>query len=137
MLAKELLHLMNINGYVIRTNIFNKHLEKTDNSKGNLFIKCLPEDLNSKELCDIFKTYGNIRSIKLKQGQNGECLGSGYIQFSNEKESELAMEKLNNTIIKGKHILIEKFHEKKERKIKEEERTTIIFIQQMPISVKF
>lgn len=127
--------MLNIDGYVIRTNIFNKHLEKTDNNTGNLFLKNLPEDLNSKELCDIFQEYGNITSLKLKQGQKGECLGQGYIQFSNEKESELAMEKLNNTQIKGKKILIENFHEKKQRKMDSEDKTTIIFIQQMPISV--
>jgi polyadenylate-binding protein len=100
-----------------------------------LFVKNLPEDFNSKELCDIFQPYGNITSIKLKQGLKGECLGQGYIQFSNEQESELAIEKLNNMIIKGRQIVIEKFNEKSKRKSNEEDRTTIIYVQQMPISV--
>ena len=65
----------------------------------------------------------------------GECLGQGYIQFSNEQESELAIEKLNNMIIKGRQIVIEKFNEKSKRKSNEEDRTTIIYVQQMPISV--
>ena len=121
----------------MRTNIFNKHLEKADISTGNLFIKNLPEDFTSKELCDIFAAYGQITSIKLKQGQKGECLGQGYIQFSSETESELAMEKLNNTSVKGKQIVIEKFEEKTKRKNEEaNSRTTIIFVQQMPVSVK-
>jgi polyadenylate-binding protein len=133
--AKEILHLSNINGYVIRTNIFNKHLEKNDNLIGNLFIKNLPENLTSKELCDIFQEFGDISSIKLRQGVKGECQGQGYVQFSNELDAEKAMEKLNGSDIKGKQIVIEKFHEKKKRKMEGEDRSTIIFFQQLPISV--
>jgi len=79
-----------------------------------------------------FQLYQRNTSLKIKQNQQGENLGYGYIQFSSEEEAMNAMEKLNNYNIKGKQIWISKFAGRKNRSLADTANNRPIFIQQMP-----
>jgi polyadenylate-binding protein len=103
------------------------------NEEANLFIKNLPQNTNTKEIFDLFSTYGNVVSIKLKQNEKGECIGYGYVNFDKSESAKAALENLNNYQFKGKELYVSLFSSKGQRN--EEERYPLVLIKQIPPSV--
>ncbi len=99
----------------------------------NLFLKYLPHESTSQEICDLFSNSGEVVSFKLKQNRDGNCLGYGYVQYSEPSEAENAIQHLHNYEYKGKMISVENFSKVDERA--EEEKFPIVFIKQLPLSV--
>ena len=76
--ALKVLNMKSFKDQIIKAEPF-KSNDQTDKTKtsSNLFVKNLSTDITNKELYDLFSEYGNIISINLKKGKNGENLGYG------------------------------------------------------------
>lgn len=81
---------------------------------GNLFVKNLPKNVDSKGFYDVFSVYGNISSCKLAI-KNGQAKGFGYIQYFDAVSAENAQFYLDGIIWNGQKISIEQFLPKSER----------------------
>ena len=68
---------------------FKPYFDKSQIEKAaNVFISSLPSNLQEEELEDLLKDYGNIISVEIKRGENGESLGYGYVQFEKKEEAQ-------------------------------------------------
>ena len=130
------IHLSTINNHVIRAGAFKSNFtaeqQQTDNSS-NLFVKNLPKDTTPKDLYNIFVKFGNIISIKLKEKDNNECLGYGYVNFEKVEDAQKAIESLNNSQYKGKTILVSIFYSKNKRN--DEDKFRLITLRNLPANV--
>ena len=133
--ACQLLHLNSIRNYVIRVQPFTlkENAYKKINPQCNLFLKNLPHNSTSQEICELFNKYGRVVSFKLKQNRDGQCLGYGYVQFEDPREAENAIRNLDNFEYKGNKISVDNFSKVDERE--EEEKFPIVFIKQLPLIV--
>lgn len=62
---------------------------------GNIFVKNLKTDVDSKNLYEIFKAFGNILSCKVMSSAEGQSRGYGFVHFKNEEDAKTAIEKMN------------------------------------------
>jgi polyadenylate-binding protein len=133
--ARNAIHLKTLRNYVIRAEPFKqKETEEERHEEANLFVKNLPVNTTPKEVYDLFSKYGNIISIKLKQNNNGECLGYGYVNYDNLESAQKALENLNNIDFKGKSLLVSNFSKRSQRD--EEDKFPLVMIKQIPPSVR-
>ena len=99
----------------------------------NLFIKNLPKSATPKDLYELFFKFGNIVSIKLKQKDNNECLGYGYVNFEKNEDAQNAIEHLNNTDYQGKTIYVSIFSSKVKRS--EDDKFPLVTLKNLPTNV--
>jgi len=92
-----------------------KKIHKTGD--GNIFLKDLPFDINSKTLEKMYSEFGKILSCKVCTDEGGFSLGYGFINFENEKDSKEAILKTNGKMYGGKKIFVGPFLSKKKRKV--------------------
>ncbi|EPY25899.1 polyadenylate-binding protein, partial [Strigomonas culicis] len=64
---------------------------------GNIFVKNLKQDVDSKGLHDIFKKFGSILSCKIMEDEQGASRGYGFVHFKEENAATTAIEKMNNS----------------------------------------
>jgi len=130
------IHLSTIKNHVIRAEPFrarsNADQQKKDNSS-NLFVKNLPEVTTPKDLYDLFVQYGNIISINLKQKENNQCLGYGYVNFEKVEDAQKAIESLNNSEYKEKIIHVSTFYAKNKRN--DEDKINLVTLKNLPTNV--
>lgn len=69
----------------------------------------------------------------MKQKENNECLGYGYVNFEKYEEAQKAIEELNNSDYKGKTILVSTFYAKNKRN--EEDKFHLVTIKNLPSNV--
>lgn len=114
--ARKVLHMKSLKDHVIRAEPFKKGDNKNaENSSLNLFVKNLALDTKPKELYELFKPFGEIISIKLKQNEKEECLGYGYVEYNNSKSANDAIETLNGFEFKGKPLSVSFFTPRSQR----------------------
>jgi len=121
---------------LIRTEPF-KSKDKTDAPKDNstnVFVKNLPTNTTSKELYDLFLSFGNINSIKLKQNENNECLGYGYVDFEKVEDAQNSIESLNDTLFKDKRIIVTNFLSKKKKN--DDDKFPLVTVKNLPENVR-
>jgi polyadenylate-binding protein len=82
---------------------------------GNLFIKNLDPPVGHKELYDHFSEYGSILSCKVAMNEQGESKGYGFVHYEDPKCAQLAIEKVNGTIIGTKEVFVGPFVPRKLR----------------------
>lgn len=98
----------------------------------NLIIKNLPLDVPEEQLGDIFKQYGEIKSVKIQKyllvtKENGKFVeipsskGFGYVCFADNASAVKAINELNNKVLPGydnsrRPIIVSFFMPKNERK---------------------
>jgi polyadenylate-binding protein len=82
---------------------------------GNVFIKSLDPTIGHKELYDTFSMFGNILSCKVALDENGNSKGFGFVQFETPEAATLAIEQVNDKLLKSKKVYVGKFESKKER----------------------
>ena len=92
---------------------FKPYFDKSQIEKAaNVFISSLPSNLQEEELEDLLKDYGNIISVEIKRGENGESLGYGYVQFEKKEEAQKLYQSTgeNHTLhLNGTQIKISEF----------------------------
>jgi len=73
----------------------------------NIFVKNLPKSLNSKDLQEIFKMFGQIASCKVASNENGELKGYGYVQYKNAASAQKAIDHCKNVMIENNNLVVE------------------------------
>lgn len=69
---------------------------------GNIFVKNLASDVDSKTLHDLFKKFGSILSCKVMSDEDGKSRGYGFVHFKEENAATSAITDLNG---KNEHSL--------------------------------
>jgi len=85
-------------------------MSKFDNPRHQIFVGYLPDEATMDDVEDLFKPFGNVKSINLKPGY-------GFVTFDEEEDAQKALEDLGkDTRICGKRIDIQPAREEKDIK---------------------
>jgi RNA recognition motif-containing protein len=83
---------------------------------GNVFIKNLHEDIDSKDLADTFSIFGAIISCKVVVDyQTGKSRGYGFVHFETKEAADEAIAKVNGNMISEKQVFVGHFQRPDER----------------------
>lgn len=67
-----------------------------------LFVAGLPEDMDNRDLQEMFELYGTIHSAKvITDRASGKSKGFGFVEFAKASEANEAMQLLNGKTIYG------------------------------------
>lgn len=72
-----------------------------------LFVGKLPYSLTDSQLQEHFATLGNVLSAKvITDRYTGQGKGFGFVEMGTVEEAKLAMDKLNNSDLGGRQIVV-------------------------------
>jgi polyadenylate-binding protein len=76
---------------------------------GNIFIKNLDKNIDTKSIFDTFSMFGSILSCKVAGDTEGNSKGYGFIHFETEEAAQKAIDKVNGMLLDGKKVYVGKF----------------------------
>ena len=77
---------------------------------GNICVKNLDKNIDSKSLYDTFSLFGNILSVTVKRDPDtGESLGYGFVHFETPEAAKQAIERVNGMQIGEKTVEVSAF----------------------------
>lgn len=82
---------------------------------GNIFIKNLSKDIDTKALHDTFSVFGNILSCKIMLNADNKSKGFGFVHFEREESAQSAIDQVNGMILNNKQVFVGHFKPKAER----------------------
>jgi polyadenylate-binding protein len=85
--------------------------------EANLFVKNFPSTFTSKNLEELFSSFGTVHSAEVSIDQAGLSKGYGFVQFLDKDDAIRAAETLQGQDVGGNMISISKFVPKKELKV--------------------
>jgi len=72
-----------------------------------LFVGSLPWAVDDQALADLFKEFGDVTSAKvIMDRETGRSKGFGFVEFEDDDAAKAAMNKLNNTDLQGRTIVV-------------------------------
>lgn len=72
-----------------------------------LFVGSLPWAIDDQGLEDLFKEFGQVTSAKvIMDRETGRSKGFGFVEFDDDNAAKAAMDKLNNSDIQGRTIVV-------------------------------
>ena len=72
-----------------------------------LFVGSLPWAIDDQGLEDLFKEFGAVASAKvIMDRESGRSKGFGFVEFDDDDAAKAAMNKLNNTDLQGRTIVV-------------------------------
>ncbi len=81
-----------------------------------LFVGGLAYSITSSQLKDIFSKIGKVISCDvIKDRDTGQGKGFGFVEMENDKEADEAIEKLNDTELEGRKIVVNVARPREER----------------------
>ena len=83
---------------------------KRKSGTGNVFIKNLAPEVDTRALYDTLSMFGTILSCKIATDpitNSSKCYG--YVQFEKEESAEEAISKVNGMEILGRAVVVEKY----------------------------
>lgn len=81
-----------------------------------LFVGKLSYALTDSQLEEHFAQVGKVLSAKVIIDRNsGQGKGFGFVEMSSEEEAKQAMEKLNNSTLDGRNIVVSEAHPQENR----------------------
>jgi polyadenylate-binding protein len=90
----------------------------------NLYVKNLKDDVSEEQLKDAFAPFGNITSLKIRMGTEGESAGFGFVAYATHEEAQNAVDGMNekqSNLAKDETVLyVARFESKRERQRKRE-----------------
>lgn len=100
--------------------------------QGNIFIRGLDKNIDSKDLHDSLSVWGNIISCKVVvDRQTGESKGYGFVHFETKEGAQQAIKKLNGNLISGKKVTVGAFVKRDEREAVQQ--WTNLFVKNIPL----
>ncbi|KAF8310999.1 hypothetical protein DL93DRAFT_2061536 [Clavulina sp. PMI_390] len=79
----------------------------------NLFCKNLDLSIDSNDLFNFFRTFGQIVSARVMRGDNGQSRGFGFVSYQQPEQASAALNAMNGKQVRGKTIQV-RFHEPKQ-----------------------
>jgi polyadenylate-binding protein len=111
--AEEAIAKLNFSKLVNKTlqiSWFNNELKNyKQHAEYNIFVKKIDKKVTHQEFHDHFTQFGNILSAKLKEDEDGETLGYGFVLYDSAEAAKKAIEKCNGEEWKGKKIFVGQF----------------------------
>jgi cold-inducible RNA-binding protein len=72
-----------------------------------LFVGSLPWAIDDQGLEDLFKDFGTVSSAKvIMDRETGRSKGFGFVEFEDDDAAKAAIDKLNNSDIQGRTIVV-------------------------------
>jgi len=72
-----------------------------------LFVGSLPWGVDDQGLEDLFKEFGEVASAKvIMDRETGRSKGFGFVEFNDDNAAKAAIQKLNNSDIQGRTIVV-------------------------------
>ena len=91
---------------------------------GNIIVRNLDKNIDSKSLYDTFSLFGNILSVTVKRDPvTGESLGYGFVHFETPEAAKQAIGRVDAMQIGGKAVKVGPFMRRSER-VREEVRSS-------------
>ena len=114
--ARIEMNLRKLKGHAIRLMWEERDNSVRYNSTTNLFVKGIPFNVQPREVYEYFIKFGDISSAKLKENQDGNHLGYGYVTYYNPESAEIAIKNTNGKMMWGGGPLqVDYFKKKNER----------------------
>ena len=114
--ARIEMNLRKLKGHAIRLMWEERDNSVRYNSTTNLFIKGIPFNVQPREVYEYFIKFGDISSAKLKENQDGNHLGYGYVTYYKPESAESAIKNTNGKMMWGGGPLqVDYFKKKNER----------------------
>lgn len=102
--AIKIMHMIKLYGKAIKVNKASQD-KRTQEVGANIFVGNLSEDVDEKQLKDIFTAFGVVLSTKImRDTESGVSKRYGFVSFDNFDSSDEAIKKLNGQYISGKPI---------------------------------
>ena len=114
--ARIEMNLRKLKGHAIRLMWEERDNSVRYNSTTNLFVKGIPFNVQPREVYEYFIKFGDISSAKLKENQDGNHLGYGYVTYYKPESAEMAIKNTNGKMMWGGGPLqVDYFKKKNER----------------------
>ncbi|KPK83771.1 MAG: RNA-binding protein [Bacteroides sp. SM23_62_1] len=87
----------------------------------NIYVGNLHYGLTEDELKELFEEYGEVMSVKIITDKySGRSKGYGFVEMSDDKEAQKAIENLNETEVKGRNIRVNQARERDDNSRRED-----------------
>ena len=81
-----------------------------------LFVGSLPWAVDDQKLGDLFSQFGEVASaVVLKDRMTGRSRGFGFVEMANDNEAMEAVEKLNDSDMDGRKIVVNEARPREDR----------------------
>lgn len=81
-----------------------------------IFVTKLGYNTNDDSLKEAFETYGSVESAKVVMDHfTGKSRGFGFVEMLNKKEATEAINKLDESELDGRYIIVKKAEERSNR----------------------
>lgn len=97
---------------------------------GNIFVKNLDKNVDTKALYDTFSLFGIILSCKVACDANGKSRGYGFVHYETDEAAAQAIERVNGMQIGEKTVQVMRFQKRHMRDTNEN--FTNLFVKNMP-----
>ena len=82
----------------------------------NIFVAKLSFDTQEENLRQIFEEFGEVVSVKIISDKfTGKSKGFGFVEMTNKEDGQQAIQKLNDSELDGRTIVVKKAEPRKER----------------------
>ncbi len=133
--AREKLNMRRLKGKALNIMWLEKDNSIRYNNEANLFVKGISTDASPREIYELFSKCGEIISCKIREDEDGNLLGYGYINYYNLESAEKAIADLNKMNFKNSVLEVQHFRKMNERfKAPSENKT--IYIKNIPKRIK-
>lgn len=80
---------------------------KNKAKKSKIIIKNLPFEVSKKDIRDLFKSYGQLRAVRVPKKFDNTRKGYAFAEFTTPREAESAMDALRNTHLLGRRLVLD------------------------------
>lgn len=87
---------------------------------GNLFVKNIDPEVDTKTMYEAFKQHGTVLSCKIAMDEDGKSRGYGFVHYEHEADAAAALDKMNGNKLGDKELQVQLFKKKAEREREEE-----------------
>lgn len=107
-------------------------IEASDWKSPSLYIGDLSKTVTEEDLKDVFKSFGNISSVKVcRNWKTGAPLGYGFVNFQSSEDATRALQALNYTNIKGKQCRL-MWSTKRSKATLKEDKAANVYVKGIP-----
>lgn len=79
-----------------------------------LVVRNVPFQASKHELRDLFKTFGELKSLRLPKKMDGQHRGFAFIEYVTKQDAKLALNSLKSSHLYGRHLVIERARDENE-----------------------